>query len=166
MSKFHRAAAGLVLLTATGTVAAASAVAAADASVEHDDGSRGHRQIIELVAEQADDSLLDLGDTGFGLGDQLLIADVLTRHGHEVGRSAGTCQIVRLAGEEFTVNCVTTLALPEGQLTVQGSLTVGGADPFIAAVTGGTGAFRSAHGEMVITPVDADTEQYRLTVSR
>ena len=49
---------------------------------------------------------------------------------------------------------------------VQGSLTVGGADPFIAAVTCGTGAFRSAHGEMVITPVDSDTEQYRLTVSR
>jgi hypothetical protein len=68
----------------------------------------------------------------------------------------------------MTVNCVTTLALTGGQVTVQGLLTVGGdaAGPFTAAITGGTGTFRSAEGEMIITPVDADTELYRLVFDR
>ena len=167
MNKRHGVRAGLALATLTGTVATAGAVAAADAPVGHDAASRGHQQVIELVAEEADDEVLDLGTPGFGLGDQLVIADLLTREGKKVGTSDGTCQITRFEPPKLTVNCVTTLALPGGQVAVQGSLDVGGgADHFIAAVTGGTGTYRSAHGEMVIAPVDADTEVYRLTIIR
>jgi hypothetical protein len=162
MRRGPSAAVALTLLTAAGAVAVGSQ-AAADDSHER----RWHR-VIDLVAEQADDTVIDLGEPGFGLGDQLLISDQLTRRGQDVGRSGGTCQLVHLDGPKMTVNCVTTLALAGGQVTAQGLLTVGGdaAGPFTAAITGGTGTFRSAEGEMIITPVDADTELYRLVFDR
>ena len=156
---------GVIIATVGGLVAASTFAvtphSTADAGVPP-----GLGQVIEVVAEEADDPVLDLGAAGFGEGDQLVIADVLTVGGKPVGSSAGTCQVVLVDGAKFTVHCVTTLALPEGQITLQGLLAVGAADSFVAAVTGGTGAYRSAHGEARITPVDDDTERYRLLIVR
>lgn len=149
----------LALVTTWGVVTHAGSSVADDDS--HRDG-----QVIELVAEQADDVLIDLGEPGFGPGDQLLISDVLQRDGRDVGTNTGTCQLVQVVESQLTFHCVAALQLPRGQITVQGALTVGGDAPLVAAITGGTGAYRTAHGEMAITPVDADTEAYRLTVLR
>ena len=50
------------------------------------------------------------------------------------------------AGARF--QCAATVSLPEGQLTVQGpaTLTETGNQPFMLAITGGTGAYRTARG--------------------
>lgn len=155
----------ITLGAALGLLGMTGAAAVADQSSVHGDS---RRPVIVLVAEEADDVVVDLGETGFGVGDQLLISDLLLDDGRPVGRSAGTCQVVRVDGVSITVNCVTSLSLRAGQITVQGMLTVGGgsAGPFTAAVTGGTGAYRTVDGEMLIMPVDADTEEYRLLIER
>ena len=156
------------LIAALAALGAAGAVAVAAPAPAVSAGSWQRTQVIDLVAEQADDDVIDLGQPGFGLGDQLLISDVLYRHGARAGTSGGTCQIVKVVDQRVTVNCVTTLTLRRGQVTVQGLLTVGpgASGPFDAAITGGSGAYRTAHGQMLITPIDADTEHYRLTLMR
>ena len=158
---------GFALAGAGVAIVAVTAISVAPSSSARDEAPPGLSEVIEIVAEQADDEVIDLGAAGFGVGDQLIIADSLTVDGDVVGTSAGTCQVVELDTATIIVNCVTTLDLPDGQVTLQGRLAVGGgAETFQAAVTGGTGRYRSAHGEVSITPVDADTERYRLLVIR
>jgi hypothetical protein len=63
---------------------------------------------------------------------------------------------------------VATVSLPEGQLTVQGlaTLTETGNQPFTLAITGGTGAYRTARGQAQVTPVSQTEQHYTLTVIR
>ncbi|QXJ25672.1 hypothetical protein AGRA3207_007198 [Actinomadura graeca] len=56
-----------------------------------------------------------------------------------------------------------SLRLPRGALTVQ-SLWVRGADPLTMAITGGTGAYRNARGELVATDIQTPHEAYRLRI--
>jgi hypothetical protein len=51
------------------------------------------------------------------------------------------------------VQCLVTLRLPEGQITLQGLIDFSAqAGPsFTVAVTGGTGAYRTAHGQATVT---------------
>ena len=61
--------------------------------------------------------------------------------------------------------CLATLSLPEGQLTAQGLTTLNeSGQPFTLAITGGTGAYRTAHGQIRIAPVSETESHYTLTV--
>jgi hypothetical protein len=51
---------------------------------------------------------------------------------------------------------VVSAQLPDGQITVQGLVTFTG-EPFTLAVTGGTGPYREAAGEVQVTEV-SETE--------
>ena len=68
------------------------------------------------------------------------------------------------AGGRF--QCLATLALPEGQLTAQGlaTLTEAGGQPVTLAITGGTGAYRTAHGQLRVVQVSETQGRYTLTV--
>ena len=60
--------------------------------------------------------------------------------------------------------CVATAELPKGQITAQGLLTFSEeaeGEPFRLAITGGTGKYRTAHGEVIVKDV-SETES-RLT---
>lgn len=46
------------------------------------------------------------------------------------------------------------------------TLTETGNQPFALAITGGTGAYRTAHGQVQITPVSDTGQHYTLTVIR
>jgi hypothetical protein len=50
--------------------------------------------------------------------------------------------------EAATDQCVATLSLPKGQITVQGLVDRTGPMPVTLAITAGTGAYRTAHGEL------------------
>ena len=155
-------AAAAVVLTAAGmTAAAASPVTAA---------SSQHAQTIHLTAKQTQATLLVLAAPGHGpAGNQLLTTDDVYRHARKIGHDATVCQVMAdlgRAGARF--QCVATVSLPEGQLTVQGlaTLTETGNQPFTLAITGGTGAYRTAHGQAQITPVSQTEQRYTLTVIR
>lgn len=132
----------LLLVMASITVASASA---------DDDGK------IELVSKVVQEADVDVPPTGeFGLGDGFVFADDLFDGSEKVGEDAGQCTVVRLdaIAQSGTVQCVATLSLPKGQITVQGLITFVGEEdpPFVLPITGGSGAYKTARGEIKVTP--------------
>jgi hypothetical protein len=148
----------LVLAGAAVTVAAASSAGA----------SRHRPETVRLVAKQIQATVLVLAAAGHGpLGNQFLATDEVFRQGRKVGDDASVCQIVAEpdhASRRF--QCVATLSLPEGQLTAQGLATVTetSPQPFTLAITGGTGAYRTAHGQLQVAPVSETERHYTLTL--
>jgi hypothetical protein len=130
--------------------------------------SKHRAETIRLVAKQTQATLLVLAAPGHGsVGNQFLATDDVFRQGRKVGDDASVCQIMAdldQAGARF--QCVATVSLPEGQLTAQGlaTLTQTGSQPFTLAITGGTGAYRTAHGQIQITQVSETESHYTLTV--
>jgi len=130
-------------------------------------GTRGDEDhSFQLKAHEDQSNFLDLGDSGPSLGDQIIFADTLSRDNHTVGEDGGNCTVVRVApADTLTANCVASLSLRRGQITVQGLVTFRGetdTTPFTVAVTGGTGAYSGVGGEMDIQPVNATDEIYTL----
>jgi allene oxide cyclase-like protein len=150
----------LVLAVAGVTVAAASSSSA--------DASKHRSQTINLVAKRTGSTLLVLAEPGHGpVGNQFLSTDDVYRQGRKVGDAAAVCQFMAdlgQAGGRF--QCLATLSLPEGQLTAQGLTTLNetGDQPFTLAITGGTGAYRTAHGQIRVAPVSEAESHYTLTI--
>ena len=171
MFKFKKAILGvttaLVLAAAGVTVAAASSSSSGSGAAN---SPAAHVQTIHLVAKQTQATLLELAAPGHGpVGNEFLGTDDLFRNGRKVGNDATACQFMAdlgPAGGRF--QCVATVSLPDGQLTVQGLLTQaeGGLKPFILAITGGTGAYRTAHGQVRVIPISETEQRYTLTLIR
>jgi hypothetical protein len=151
-----------VLATAGVTVAAASSSSRAVNS--HPTNVR----TINLVARQTGSTLLVLAAPGHGpVGNQFLSTDDVYRQGRKVGDDAAACQFMAdlgQAGGRF--QCVATLSLPEGQLSAQGlaMLAESGDQPFTLAITGGTGAYRTARGQIRVVQASETERHYTLTV--
>ena len=85
----------------------------------------------------------------------------------QVGADGASCQIIDVVGpERLRVQCVASLSLPAGQLTAQGLPVVdeAGRDPFTLAITGGTGAYADAHGQVTVHPLDDQRSRYTITL--
>jgi hypothetical protein len=97
---------------------------------------------------------LDLGEPGPSAGDTQVFLDDVQRNHRTIGTSAGSCTIATISETRLVVACTATLTLPEGSLTVQGA---GDEDPtvgptgYVWAVTGGTGRYAAARGEVAGT---------------
>ena len=91
------------------------------------------------------------------------VGDVLTfnnpiydaANAHKIGSDQGYC--VRLVAGK-SMECHWTLLLAKGQIMVDGPVHDDG--DTLLAVTGGTGAYRGAHGEMLIHARDAKATAY------
>jgi hypothetical protein len=150
----------VILVLAVVSLPAASASSAPTRSSAGDDKKV---EVIRLSSISVQDASLDLGAQGDSLGDQLVFSDDLFRHGEKVGTSGGVCTLVRLdPPATFAAQCVATLQLPKGQITVQGLINFAETGPFQVAITGGTGRYKTAHGVMTVVGV-SDTED-RLTL--
>ena len=148
----------MVGVLATVLVATGASMAVAGSG---DDGDDDGGQTIRLVDKLVSEANLDLGETGDGPGDRFVFAGDLFKGDEKVGDDGGECTIVRLVERvAATANCVATLRLPGGQITVQGLVTfTDESEPITVAVTGGTGRYREADGEMTIETV-SDTEDH------
>jgi len=135
--------AAAVLLAGAGTALAVVPTAAADPTLR-----------LTTVAVPDRNTDLDLGAPGPSAGDAQVFADDLQRDGRTIGTSTGSCTIATLSESRLVVACTATLTLPNGQITTQG---VADEDPsqgptgFTWAVTGGTGRYAGADGEVVGT---------------
>jgi hypothetical protein len=136
-------------------------------------------QILNLTTRTAQEAELDLGPTGFGVGDRFVFSDNVFRGNQQIGILGGECIFVRLEpnpvpqGQEptsATVNCVASIQLPKGQLTAQGLVTFSAqaGNSFTIAITGGTRAYRTAHGQATITTSEDENapEGLRLKIIR
>jgi type II secretory pathway pseudopilin PulG len=153
-------AAVIALVLAVASVTLASASASSDTQTSDTKST----QVIHLVARTVQDANLDLGEPGDSLGDQFIFSDDLFRGGRKVGHDGGVCTLVRLVPRvSATLQCVITLSLPTGQITIQGLPTFAdGPGSFLFAITGGTGAYKTAHGQVKVVEV-SDVEA-RLTL--
>jgi hypothetical protein len=136
-------------------------------------------QILNLTTRTAQEADLDLGPTGPSVGDRFVFSENVFRGDQQIGTDGGDCVVVRLEPNpvprrqeptSVTINCVATVQLPKGQVTVQGLVTFSeqSGDRFKLAITGGTGAYRTAHGEATITSSEDENapEGLRLKIIR
>jgi allene oxide cyclase-like protein len=88
------------------------------------------------------------------LGDTNVITEDVYRDGKKVGTSDLQCTLVRLDLPKhfFAAQCFNTTVLPEGQITAHGYVTSDQIEkvPFEQAITGGTGAYKRAHGVLTV----------------
>ncbi|RXS80456.1 hypothetical protein EST92_17480 [Streptomyces sp. TM32] len=107
-------------------------------------------EVFQLTAQQTQSSFIDVdGSSGPSQGDEFVISGNLLRSSVTIGTYSEVCTLTRTApADEFDLQCAVDLALPLGQLTVEGRFTVTSAGPgnIDLAITGGTGRFRTAHG--------------------
>jgi hypothetical protein len=139
-TKVHALAALTLLLLAAGVMATG---AASDTSSSDDGGG----QVILLTTKQVRQGFVDNGDPGFSPDDQFVFSNDLYRNGEKVGEDGGTCTVTRIAaGGAATLHCLGTNSLPGGQISVQGLAAPG--EPFELAITGGTGRYSKARGQV------------------
>jgi hypothetical protein len=113
--------------------------------------SAGEEQELQLFAKTTEQTFLDLGEEGPSLGDQFIFHDVLRSGGERVGHAGGACTITSTTrGPQGESNCVVTLWLSGGQIATQGLVAPPTEPPvaFTVAITGGTGQYEEATGEL------------------
>ena len=133
-----------------------------------------HVQVIRLFASTVQFKQLDLGDSGFSLGDEIVLADDVfsSQGGTHVGSDAGACTVVRVDNATTatgTLQCPVTLSLPAGQLFTVGLVQLANgalSGTQVVAVSGGTGRYAGAEGEMAIQFLSATEANYRITLVR
>jgi allene oxide cyclase len=132
-------------------VVAAGAIAASSAAF-------AEPQEIKLVEHATTDAVTDTGASGDSAGDILTFSNEVYDEDdkNKVGSDQGICfrTVVGKAWE-----CFWTLNLDKGQLTVEGPF-FDSADS-VLAITGGTGAYAGAQGEMALSAIGTDGQAYR-----
>jgi hypothetical protein len=148
----------ILLATAAAVLAASGIAAAAPPPGAHDAPTRR----IPLVELQRSSTQLDLGKKAFSPGDrQTITSDVLTPAGKKIGRLDDDCAITQ-AGKRPEAVCTFVISLPDGELTGGFAQSLAGSDSGKRqAITGGTGAFAGARGQIV---AGAEGKRTRFTV--
>ena len=126
---------------------AAAAIAAAAAVHLTAESSAGTSNGLRLDVAFGQDPRVDLGRRGPSVGDVHVIDDRLFRSGKQVGHAGGACVLNTAARPEES--CTVTFSLPRGSITAQWLNT-----PPVRktlAITGGTGRYRDARGEVHVT---------------
>src|SRR5690349_17417164 len=112
------------------------------------------RHAFTITTKVLDAAQVDAGGPGPTLGDVNVITEDAYRDGKKVGTSDLSCTVVRLDAVKhfFAAECLSTTVLPGGQITTQGYVTSDEIEkvPFKQAITGGTGAYRGARGELTV----------------
>ena len=114
-------------------------------------------KVLHLRGVQVESQFVDVAPKGPepSLGDSFVLSENLLRDGHKVGISGVVCTFVRLQHPPSAVECVITARIGSDQLTVQGLSFDQPRNVF--AITGGTGRWRNAGGQVVVRDV-SDTE--------
>lgn len=112
---------------------------------------------ITLVERATSDTVLDTGAQGDSAGDILTFANEIydDANAAKVGDDNGWC-IRTVAGKAW--ECFWTLTLAGGQVTVEGPFLDG--KDSVLAVTGGTGEYAGARGEMQLHARNAAGTEY------
>lgn len=121
-------------------------------------------QVIKLVAQPVRREVFKNGDDEVNLGDRAVFTHAVERDGESVGFDGGACTVVRLEEDgSYYILCNVSMMLPEGTLSFQTFIQeVFPPPPFYASITGGTGAYKGASGEMHIDPASPETHYYTL----
>lgn len=102
-------------------------------------------EVISVVEHADTDAVTDTGAQGDSVGDILTFANPMFDKGNQaqVGTDQGFCLRTEV-GKAW--ECMWTITLKDGQITVQGPFLDAGDS--VLAITGGTGAYAAARGQM------------------
>jgi hypothetical protein len=114
-------------------------------------------QSLTVVERATSDVVTDTGAKGDSVGDILTFANELfdKQNTTKVGTNNGYC-LRTVLGKAW--ECLWTNSLADGQISVQGSF-LDGADSSLA-ITGGTGKYISAKGNMILHARDAKGSEF------
>lgn len=165
MAANYRAAVATVLVVLIGGVAAASAASSGDKRSSRSD----HRDsiVLPLLAKEVQETFVDAGDPDYSQGDVFVFNNHLFRGDKKVGEDGGACTVSRVASDgASTVHCSGSNSLPGGQIATAGLIDYGPGEefkqnPYALPITGGTGKYRTARGEVTIKELSA--HEFRLT---
>ncbi|MUM25614.1 hypothetical protein FZI95_05345 [Mycobacterium sp. CBMA247] len=107
----------------------------------------------------------DFGKPGTDVGDMDIFSDILSVDGKQVGYDGGTCFFTNVTPGNPMTYCELTIHLDEGQIFAR-SLTPHTLAPFTMAITGGTGEYADARGELTVSGVATAEEKYELKLSK
>jgi allene oxide cyclase len=115
---------------------------------------------IKVVERPVGETTVDLGAKGDSVGDLLVFANGIfdSANKAQIGSDQGFC-VRTIVGKSW--ECMWTLTLKAGQITVEGPFMDEGDSSF--AVTGGTGKYAGAKGSMKLHPRDAKSTSYDFT---
>lgn len=130
---------------------------------ETENQTRNQVEVLELKVENDQYAALDLDRAGVNVGDMDVYSGNPIRDGRKVGHGGGSCQITHIDGANITMQCLLTMKLEHGSVTMQ-SLWVRGASPLDMAITGGTGAYRNARGTVRFWDIATPNERVRAEI--
>lgn len=112
---------------------------------------------LTIVERAASDTVTDLGTKGDSVGDVLTFANEVYDENNKtlVGHDNGWC-VRTVVGQSW--ECFWTTLLDKGQITVEGPYY--DSKDSVLAITGGTGAYASARGEMKLHARDDKGTEY------
>ena len=121
--------------------------ATAGASPDTADDNRARNGEDELTlrfdVETSPFNYTDLGEPGPSAADVIVFHDTLFRNGRQVGHEVGSCVVVEPSGLS---NCSTVVTL-DGQGTITFAFENAPPPEKTLAITGGSGKYRTAHGD-------------------
>lgn len=129
----------------------------------------GRRVTLRLAEKSADDppedqGFVDVGKQGPSVGDYFVVGNdpvFNAARTRRVGAASGDCLAAQLGElrngepESGTFECDVSFALRGGLITTEGRFTFPGRPQNVFAVTGGTGAYKTARGTLTVV----DTRQ-------
>lgn len=124
----------------------------AGAAARHDEG-----MTITVVERATTDVVTDTGTEGDSVGDLLTFANEVydEANAEKIGTDNGYC-VRTVAGAAW--ECFWTMTLSDGQITVEGPFLDAGDS--VLAITGGTGAYHDAHGQMSLHARNPEGTEY------
>jgi hypothetical protein len=117
-------------------------------------GDDDEGRTIRVVSITTEQEFLDIGTKGFGLGDEFVFSSKLLKGGEQVGHAGVVCTLTSVEREES--ECVATAWFHGGQIAAQG--LVGNDESFVLPLTGGSGRYEGAEGEVHVRDV-SDTKE-------
>jgi hypothetical protein len=112
---------------------------------------------IKVIEHATTDAVTDTGAAGDSAGDILTFANEVfdADDKNKVGTNQGVC-FRTVPGKAW--ECFWTISLAKGQITVEGPFYDAGDS--VLAITGGTGEYAEAEGEMALSAVGTDGKAY------
>jgi allene oxide cyclase len=112
------------------------------------------KESLTVIEHVTSETVVDLGDEGDTVGDTLVFNNELydDKDANLVGSSNGSC--IRTAVGKLW-ECTFTNSMENGSLVVEGPFEESGTGTF--AITGGTGDYSGASGQMTLTAADDST---------
>jgi hypothetical protein len=146
------------------TVAALACVSTIAGTIAygHDD-ARAPSQQLRYSVHFSPFTLVDIGAKGPSRGDEIVSDDqIFTPSGRKAGRDTQACVITKLSPLE--AECTLTFVFANGTITAQ---YMGRQPPHkIAAVTGGTGRYIGARGELTLVESGHDNSPHNVLTFR